>query len=244
MHRLHVPRGELTDERVVVRGRSLSYLREVLRLRPGEPIELFDGEGRVYASMLERYGDDGAQILIGSMSERPFAGVKVTLAQGLPKGDKLELVLQKAVELGVTSFVPLACERSVVKLDAGKAADRRERWQRIADEAARQCQRADVVTVEPVQSLSSFVSRPVSTGERRIILDEDERSHRLRTELVDREAHYVLIVGPEGGLSRDEVATAARNGFLPVTLGPRVLRTETVGLAVLSVIQHVLGDFG
>jgi 16S rRNA (uracil1498-N3)-methyltransferase len=242
MNRLHVPRNEIHGDTITVEGRSLAYLRDVLRMRPGEPLEIFDGEGRAYPSVLERYVDEGAEIRLGGVVERPFAGVRVTLAQGLPKGDKLELVLQKAVELGVTSFVPLACERSVVKLDPKKAAERVERWQRIADEAARQCLRADTVSVAPVQGLAAFVSTASRPNERRLILDEEERSTRLRSQLTDAGAHYVLIVGPEGGLSRNELETARRGGFVPVTLGPRVLRTETVGLAVLSVIQHVLGD--
>jgi 16S rRNA (uracil1498-N3)-methyltransferase len=243
MNRLHIPRNEIHSDTIVVEGRSLTYLRDVLRMRPGEPIEIFDGEGRAYPSVVERYLDDGAEIRLGSVIERPFAGVRVTLAQGLPKGDKLELVLQKAVELGVTSFVPLACERSIVKLDLKKAAERVERWQRIADEAARQCQRADTVTVESVQSLERFVNTTSQGNERRLILDEEEKSIRLRSRLSDAGAHYVLIVGPEGGLSRQEIEAAKRGGYIPVTLGPRVLRTETVGLAALSVIQHVLGDF-
>jgi 16S rRNA (uracil1498-N3)-methyltransferase len=243
MNRLHVPRNEIHGDTITVEGRALSYLRDVLRIRPGEPIEIFDGEGRAYPSVLERYAGDGAVIKLGGVIERPFAGVRVTLAQGLPKGDKLELVLQKAVELGVTSFVPLACERSVVKLDPKKAAERVERWQRIGDEAARQCGRADTVTVEPVQGLVTFVNKDRQGNERRLILDEEEKSTRLRSILSDAGAHYVLVVGPEGGLSRNEIEAAKRGGFIPVTLGPRVLRTETVGLAALSVIQHVLGDF-
>lgn len=243
MNRLHVPRSAILGDHATVRGPSASYLRDVLRLRAGDPLEVFDGEGRVFASTLAGYVDDGAELALGPAQERPFAGVRVTLAQGLPKGDKLELVLQKAVELGVTSFAPVACERSVVKLEPKKASERVERWQKIADEAARQCGRADVVTVEPVQTLEQFVRSPSHAGARRLILDEEERDRRLRTELVDRDAHYVLLVGPEGGLARREVQAAVASGFMPVTLGPRILRTETVGLAVLSVIQHVLGDF-
>ncbi len=244
MNRLHLPRAQLAGDRVLVSGEALSYLRDVLRLKPGDSLELFDGEGRVYAARLARWTESGAELELGAAEDRPFAGVRVTIAQGLPKADKLELVVQKAVELGATRVVPVACERSIVKLDRKRAAERVTRWQRIADEAARQCGRAELLTVEPVSTFEAFVTTARNAGEIRLILDEEERSHRLRDALTDRTAPYVLLVGPEGGLTRDEVANAKRHGFAPVTLGPRILRTETVALAVLAITQHVLGDLG
>lgn len=244
MNRLHVPASALGGPDVTVTGAAASYLHAVLRLRPGEPLEIFDGEGHVYASRIVRYDGDDAVLAVGPREDRPFGGVRVTLAQGLPKGDKFELIIQKAVELGVTGIVPVACERSVVRLDPKKATERVARWQKIADEAARQCGRAQMAAIDAVQPFAAFVQRPRQAGEKRLLLDEEERTHRLREELTDPTAHHVLLVGPEGGLSRDEVVTAKRFGFVPITLGPRILRTETVGLAVLSIAQHVLGDLG
>lgn len=244
MNRLHVPRSELSGDTVVVRGAALSYLRDVLRLRPGAPLEVFDGEGGVHASTLDRFVEDGALLQLGPRVERPDGAAKVVLWQGLPKADKFELVVQKAVELGVSAIVPVGCERSVVKLDAKKAADRVERWQKIADEAARQCGRADVATIEPVTTLEAALRLPAGPEEVRLLLDEEEKTVRLRDALAAPDRRYVVLVGPEGGFTRGEVEAAARAGFTRVTLGPRILRTETVGLAVLSVIQHVLGDFG
>jgi 16S rRNA (uracil1498-N3)-methyltransferase len=243
MHRLHVPRNEIDSEKIVVRDERAAYLRDVLRLRPGASVELFDGEGRVYPATLSGYTTDGAELEVGPAVERPFTGVRVTLAQGLPKGDKLELVIQKAVELGAQALVPLATERSIVKLDAKKAEERVARWQKIADEAARQCERADRLVIHPVQPLERFVATPPEPDEKRFILDEEEHHTRLRDVLTDAAAHHVFLIGPEGGLSRSEVEAARRSGYRPVTLGPRILRTETVPLAVLSVVQHRLGDF-
>lgn len=244
MNRLHVPASEIVGERVTVRGESASYLRDVLRLRPGAPIEVFDGEGKVYPSALDAFVEDGAVIELGPAQERRFGGVRVTLAQGLPKADKLEFVVQKAVELGARAVVPVTCERSVVRLDAKKAAARVERWQRIADEAARQSMRAELMEIGDVVPFASFVARPAAPDEVRLVLDEEEKQVRLRDRLSDASKHYVLLIGPEGGLTRDEVALAKQHGFAPVTLGPRILRTETVGLAVLSAIQYTIGDFG
>lgn len=244
MNRLRLPPGELSGSTVTVRGEPLSYLRDVLRLRVGAPIEVFDGEGHVYPSTLARYAEDGGAVLeLGAREDRPFGGVKVTLLQGLPKADKLELIIQKAVELGVTTIVPVETERSIVKLDAKKAADRVARWQKIAEEAARQSKRAEIAAIEPVVSLSTALSRPIESGERRLVLDEEERTVRLRDRFAGADS-FTFLIGPEGGLTRSELEAATRAGFIPVTLGPRILRTETVGLAVLAIVQHVLGDLG
>jgi 16S rRNA (uracil1498-N3)-methyltransferase len=132
----------------------------------------------------------------------------------------------------------------VVKLDERKAADRAERWQRIADEAARQCGRAEVMKVMAPVSLRDAVAMPPALDERRIVLDEEERSTRLRDTFGSAGTRYSFLVGPEGGLTRAEVQLAKAAGFVPVTLGPRILRTETVGLALLSIVQHALGDLG
>ena len=244
MNRLHLPPSELKGDTATVRGDALGYLRDVLRLRPGAPIEVFDGEGHVYASSLTGYVDDGAELSLGAREDRPFTGVRVTLFQGLPKGDKFELIVQKAVELGATSIVPVATERAIVKLDERKAADRIVRWQKIADEAARQSKRADRLLIEPVLSFDALVSRAVKAGEKRLVLDEEETRMRLRDQLTDSVASYGVLIGPEGGLTRDEVRLAKMAGFVPVTLGARILRTETAGLAVLTAIQYALGDFG
>lgn len=243
MNRLHVPKAEIAPT-VVVRGDRAGYLRDVLRLKPGAPIEVFDGEGMIYAAKLEQWVGDDAELTLGEGVARPFTGATITLLQGLPKADKLELVIQKAVELGVRRVVPVACERSIVKLDAKKAVERVQRWQKIADEASRQCKRADVAEIGDVVALDKLLAAAPLAGERRLLLDEEETALRMRDALGSPAAHWVLLVGPEGGFTREEVAAAKRAGFQTVTLGPRILRTETAGLAAISIVQHVLGDLG
>jgi 16S rRNA (uracil1498-N3)-methyltransferase len=244
VNRLHIAAERLRGRTVVVRDDALLYLRDVLRLRPGAPVEVFDGEGGVYPSTLGAWLVDGAELELGPREERAAPGVRVTLAQGIPKGDRIDFIVQKAVELGAQALVPVACERSVVKLDAAKAADRVQRWQRIAEEAARQCGRADTCRIDPVCKVEQLVFRPAQPGERRLVLDEEERTVRLRDELRKPGESWTILIGPEGGLARDEVDLAVRGGYVPVTLGPRILRTETAGMAVLAVMQHVLGDLG
>jgi 16S rRNA (uracil1498-N3)-methyltransferase len=243
VNRLHIPAEQIESGTTTIRGERLTYLRDVLRLRPGSPVEVFDGVGHVYAAVVESFADDAARLTLGAREDRPFGGVRVTLLQGLPKADKLELIIQKAVELGVSRIVPVQMHRCIVKLDERKAADRVERWQKIADEAARQSGRAEVAVIAPVVSLDSVLRSPPAADERRFVLDEEERNTRLR-DVLDGGGAFTFLIGPEGGIAREEVAAAQRAGFRTVTLGPRVLRTETVALATLSIVQHVLGDLG
>ena len=135
-------------------------------------------------------------------------------------------------------------ERTVVRLDARKAAARVARWQKIADEAARQCGRADLMTVEPIVKLESAVRREVGGRDVRIVLDEEEGSVRLRDVLRRDASGYRFLIGPEGGVTREEVAVATFAGFVGASLGPRTLRTETVAPTLLAIVQHALGDLG
>jgi 16S rRNA (uracil1498-N3)-methyltransferase len=162
--------------------------------------------------------------------------------QGLPKGDKLELVLQKATELGAASLYPVETARSVVRLEGRRAEERRARWQRIAEEAARQCGRADVPTVEPIAPLLASLEA-LPPGTRVLVLDEEERTCRLRDAFVPG-TPTALVVGPEGGLAREEVQLLVAKGAIPVSLGRWVLRTDTAALAALAVLRHLEGARG
>ena len=163
----------------------------------------------------------------------------LTLLQGLPKGDKLELVLQKGTELGVAAFFPVVTARAVSRPKDAEA--KAQRWRKIVSEAARQCGRADVPEVAAPGPLADAVAAlPKDT--RLLVLDEEERALRLSDALTD--APLALVVGPEGGLSREEVAQLKAAGGVSVTLGPRVLRTETAALAALAVLLHRMGELG
>jgi 16S rRNA (uracil1498-N3)-methyltransferase len=171
----------------------------------------------------------------------------VTLIQALTKGDKLELVVQKATELGVARVLPVTTQRSVPRFgDAGamRALGRRARWQKIAREAARQSGRADVPEIEPVTPLSTALAAAAKDA-LKILLWEGEREHALGQVLPPPPvARVVIAVGPEGGFSVEEVEAARAAGFVSVGLGPRVLRTETAALVVLAILGFALGDLG
>ncbi len=233
----HAAAGELT-----VDGQRLHYLSRVLRLAVGDALEIFDGAGKRFDGRVQTLTAEAAVLRLENERQAPLPR-SITIVQGLPKADKLELVLQKGTELGASGFVPAACARSVVKLD-GKEEVKRARWQRIVEEAARQCGRADVPEVYPPAPLLRAIEA-LPEGTALLVLDEEERALPLSVamgSLGDRP--LALIIGPEGGLAREEVAALLAKGALPVTLGRLILRTETAALAALSVLRHLEGELG
>jgi 16S rRNA (uracil1498-N3)-methyltransferase len=226
-------------ERIRLEGAALHHLR-VARVAAGEKIEVFDGRGRAWAASVETVADDGAVLRLGE-ERHGASGRAVVLIQGLPKGDKLELVLQKVTELGVTAVWPVLTERSVSRPRPEAQEARRARWQRIAEEAARQSGRADVPEVAALRPLDEAV-RALDGGFRLLVLDEEERAERLGQAAGD--GPVALVVGPEGGLARAEVDALRAAGGIPVSLGPLVLRTETAGIAAIAVLRHLDGSLG
>jgi|RhiMethySRZTD1v2_1073278.scaffolds.fasta_scaffold66038_5 16S rRNA (uracil1498-N3)-methyltransferase len=235
--RLDVPSP--TPERVRVDGAPLHHLR-VARVAAGEAVEVFDGRGRAWAAWLESVDDAGAELRLGE-ERRGATGRTVVLIQGLPKGDKLDLVLQKATELGVSAVWPVLTTRSVSRPRPEAQATRRARWQRIVEEAARQSGRTEIPEVTALRPLDEAV-RALGPGFRLLVLDEEERAGRLGNAAGD--GAVALVVGPEGGLARDEVRLLRDLGGVPVSLGPLVLRTETAGIAALAVLRHLEGLLG
>lgn len=244
MRRLFVDPDAIATDTAIVDGESFHYLVRVLRLGIGDPVEVFDGKGRSWAGRIDSIEEDRATLALGEERiSRQLPGI--TLVQGLAKGDKFEWVLQKATELGMTHFVPLQTERSIVKLDAAKGADRARRWRKIAEEAARQSGRADVPTVAEPMDLPTWLEEARGRGERIGVLWEEAREQRLGNWIATHlEEPMALVVGPEGGLSSCEVDAIVAAGGTPLTLGDRILRTETAGLAALSIALHLSGDLG
>lgn len=223
-------------------GERFHYVTRVLRLREGDSLEVFDGKGRRFdAKVTSLTESEGVVTLVNGRDEPALRAI--TIVQGLPKGDKLELVLQKGTELGAARFAPAMCERSVVKLD-GKEEAKRTRWQRIAEEAARQCGRSDVPEVMTPAPLVALV-RSLPDSPQVLVLDEEERAVPLsQAAHAAGERPLALVIGPEGGLARTEVDALLALGAQPVTLGRLILRTETAALAALAVLRHLEGALG
>jgi 16S rRNA (uracil1498-N3)-methyltransferase len=239
-HRLFVAPEQLAQgPRVKLSEEQARYLGGVLRLRPGAEVEVFDGAGRRFRAVL------GAGVLeIGALVPEDRSGVDVVLVQALAKGEKMDLVVQKATELGATRIVPLATDRAVVRLEESRSVARAERWRRIAQEASRQSGRADVPGIDAPAGWADVFSLLAAEPDRRpLLLDPEAKDLRLGA-AARGVSRLLLAVGPEGGFSAAEKAEAAANGFVAAGLGSRVLRTETAGLAALAVVLHVHGELG
>ncbi|MFL5352051.1 16S rRNA (uracil(1498)-N(3))-methyltransferase [Archangium sp.] len=244
MVRLFVPLPEPAPPEVTLSGDRRHYLLHVLRLAEGSSLEVFDGSGRAFDARVASVDADAVRLVLGEARHAPPAR-EVHILQGLPKGDKLEWVLQKGTELGATAFHPVATARSVVKLEPRRAEERTARWSKIVEEAARQCRRNDVPTVHVPRPLVE-AARSLAQGTTLLVLDEEESAVPLGEAFRSCApgAPVALVVGPEGGLDRDEVSALRALGARPVTLGRRILRTETAALAALAVLAHLDGELG
>jgi 16S rRNA (uracil1498-N3)-methyltransferase len=245
-HRFFVSPNQINEGLVRITGPDVKHIATVLRLGRGSVLTILDGRGKSYAAVIQELGRDEVVCAINQeLPATPACPVKVTLVQGIPKGDKMDLIIQKGTELGVSRVIPLLCRRTVVKLAGDRVLRKRERWQRIALEAAKQCRRPDVPEVaEPAELDQVLGGLPVNCTA--LIPWEEENNDSLK-ELLDNnnvaEEIYIFI-GPEGGFTAEEVDEARAAGVRPVTLGPRILRTETAGIAVLTMVLCRWGDLG
>ncbi len=234
----------LQDE-MSIQGQDAHHITRVLRYQVGDKLILVAPDGSTGMAKIVNLGSDGVTLhLIERIMEDKEAPVNVYLAQGLPKSDKMDYIVQKAVELGIKGIYPMAAEHCVVQYDQGKQKTRRERWQKIASEAAKQCGRAVVPVVEPVTSLASILA---SIDPRTIVmmLYEGQAAQGLKQALAEHHGKdYLLLVGPEGGFSSKEVALCEDHGVCIVTMGPRILRTETAALAGVAIVMYEYGDLG
>lgn len=217
------------------------HATKVLRLQDGDRIVLFDGGGGEYPATISRISKQGTLVEISPWQERECESpLNVTLAQAISSGDKMDFTLQKAVELGITRIQPIASARSVVKLSGERAEKRVRHWRQVVISACEQCGRNRVPDIGSILSLEDWLGSHLPDG-LRLTLAPDATA--LLRELPPPAIPIVLLIGPEGGLAPDEVKAAASKGFMPVRLGPRVLRTETAALAALAAMQTLWGDF-
>lgn len=246
MPRFFIEPEAVRNDTVTITGPEAHHISKVLRLGTGDIITLLDGCGNCYEGRIEATRDDRVECQV---LRRGRAGgeppLRVVLVQGIAKGERMDFAIQKGTELGAAAFLPVICRRSVVRLDDRKRAARRERWQRIAREAAKQCGRGLAPEVmEPLPWLAALDLIP--PGALVLVPWEGETGRALKAELQSRAkpGEVYIIIGPEGGLEQREVDEARRRGAVPVTLGPRILRTETAGLAAIAMVLYQWGDLG
>ncbi len=220
----------------------------MLRLAAGDDICLFDGSGYEFRARLDAINKrDATASLVDATQPDTEARYAITLAQGIAGGDKMDWLIEKAVELGVNAVAPLQTERGVVRLSGERAVKRVQHWQALVQAACEQCGRARVPVVAPVATLREWLATAKSTDAPRVLLSPrgaqslTQWAVQSRTRIVG--SGIVLLIGPEGGLSPDEEALAEAAGFLPLTLGRRILRTESAALVAVSALHAVLGEF-
>ncbi len=214
------------------------HLSTVLRQQSGSKFELFNGQGSVALCTLEPCSKKAR---IEKITQLPPPALNIELIQGLAKGEKMDMILQKGTELGLARFILTSSERTMVKIPGNKKLSRVERWQKIVHEACRQCGQPFAPEIEISDSLNESLAK--ADGELKLMLWE-EASTPLPQLLPEHPPSSIsLLVGPEGGFSNAEAAKAKASGFQCVRLGPRILRTETAGLAILSILQYIYGDF-
>lgn len=238
--RVHVPGPLAAGERQTIEGDAANHITRVLRLRPGDPLALFDGRGGEHAARIEEFRKTAVIVAVGDREatdrESPLS---LTLAQGVSRGERMDWIVQKATELGVTRIVPVLTDRTVVKLDPKQSDRKLHHWQGIAVAACEQSGRNRLPEVAAPQALPEFL-RDVDATSTRLLLSPtgSERAGDLKVP----ERRIIVLIGPEGGLTEIEQRAAIGAGFLAVRLGPRVLRTETAAVAALTLLQHQFGD--
>lgn len=216
------------------------HVARVLRMREGAPLSVFDGAGLEFRAEVARVSGDKVTVRLGAQTTNTTESpLKITLVQGVSRGERMDWTLQKATELGVTTIAPVLSARSVVRLDEKQAQKKQAHWRGIVIGACEQCGRSKVPVISAPVSLREYLASSRKEGLRLVLSPSAPGS---LAGLASLPGKVELLIGPEGGLDDDELVAAQKAGFTPVRLGPRVLRTETAGVVALTVLQALWGD--
>lgn len=245
MYQFFIQPDSIKEEEIwIADPQDVNHIRNVLRMKKGEKVSLCcEAKGKEYICSIEEIESDIVKAAIidinGESRELP---VKITLFQGLPKSDKMEMIIQKAVELGVYEVIPVSTARAVVKLDAKKEASKQKRWQTIAESAAKQSKRMVIPEVHSVMKFSEAVNYAEELDIRFIPYELAENMTHTKKlfEQIEPGQSIGIFIGPEGGFTPEEIELAMNHQVQPITLGKRILRTETAGMTVLSILMFLL----
>ncbi|MBN1548980.1 MAG: 16S rRNA (uracil(1498)-N(3))-methyltransferase [Syntrophaceae bacterium] len=244
--RFYHPQEMEAGQTVSLAGDNIHYAQRVLRMRSGDRLDLIDGLGSEYHAVVHFLSPEKVLVDITEKIRIVDPSVGLTFCQSLLKADKMDFIVQRSVELGVDTFIPFVSSRSVVRLTPVAAVRKVERWQKIAKEAARQCGRSHIPTVEPVAAYSDMI-RMANGNPVKAIFWEAETERTLRQLFQSGEGRsddrYFFVVGPEGGFSGEEICRAKEAGFLSVSIGKRVLKVETAVMSILAILQYERGIF-
>lgn len=242
--RLYYPHAISTGETLELSKEPTHYLNRVLRLKEGASIVLFNGQGGEYTATLQQVKKSNSLVSIKNFVDpQTDALLPIHLVQGISRGERMQYVIQKAVELGATSLQPVFTQFCEVKLTGDRAEKRQEHWQSIANSACEQCGRTRIMEIHPAVKLTQWFSNRPETTKGHIRLTLDPYSNTPLSDIANQPKEVTLLIGPEGGLSNVEITLAKQQGFQGIKLGPRILRTETATAAAISAINLTWGDW-
>lgn len=247
MRRFFVEQIDPEAKICIVGGREARHIQKVLRMGPGDPLILMDRQGRNYEARIQAVSRQCVQVkLEKSLPSIAPAASSITLCQSVLKPRAMDLLIEKVSELGVGRLLPFVGSRTVWRPDAAQADAKMRHWQGVAQNAAKQCERPAPLRIESIRNFQPLLEEFKTENAFRIILWEAEESQDLKSLLKTTapQAHFIGLVGPEGGFTEDEVVSARAAGFAPLSLGRRILRAETAGITLSALIQYEWGDLG
>lgn len=249
MQRFFVEENQINiqEKTIQIIGEDVNHIKNVLRCKIGEQIEICSKEtNKAYLCEIYSMKEYIETTILQELENNKESALHINIVQGLPKSDKMELIIQKGTELGVKEFTPLALKRCVVKIDSKDEEKKISRWQKQAEVAAKQCGRDVIPKVNKIHNINTILDL-LKEYDLVLVAYENEDKNTLRSELKEiknSNAKIAIIIGPEGGLEETEVSKLKENGAKIITLGNRILRTETVAMAVTSILMYELGDVG
>jgi 16S rRNA (uracil1498-N3)-methyltransferase len=246
MPRFFVDNKNIQGDNIIIMGSEAHHMGTVLRLDVNDMVTLFDQDGTTYQGIIAKKNSTCIHVQIKEKTPcAPHVVTPIVLGQSIPKGKKMDLIVQKAAELGAAEIIPFYSMRSIPRFNVKKEEEKKGHWQKICVEAGKQSGRLPIPTVEPIQNFNQLAKRSFN-GFLKLILWEEEKERQFRTVLKQNSSRgpIVFLVGPEGGFTKQEVALAVQNGFIATGLGKAILRTETVSITILSILQYEAGAFG
>lgn len=245
MPRFYIPRPRIEDQWLKIEGAEARHIQRALRLGTGDSIVVFDGSGKEYEGKIIRKERTSVVIQITRLfSSGEESLLEITLAQSLLKGEKMDYLIQKATELGVKEIIPFFSARSVPLLDRSKSLEKVGRWERIAIGASKQCGRGRIPKIDHLRDYADMLSLPTRESLRLILSERGGGKLKEILRKSEGKRNVFFIVGPEGGWSQQELEEAKGMGFIPISMGQRILRAETASLCMLSILQYEWGDIG
>lgn len=251
MPKFFVKNEQINDNKVIIKGEDVNHIKNVLRLNVDDNIQVCNLDTSInYTCGISKINNEVVECnIFNQIESNSESNIHINIFQGIPKSDKMELIIQKCVELGITELTPVEMKRCIAKIDEKSRTKRIERWQKISEVAAKQCGRDIIPKINDVTNIKNICNL---TSEYDIVLlaYENEQKNTLKSELSKiknagiKNYKIAIIIGPEGGLDKEEVNLLKKSGAKTVTLGKRILRTETVAFVLTSIIMYELGDLG